>query len=321
MKQEGYLVENEILQTLYSHLRREIPKPLLLDRKGPGGKSLTYIRWVTAQNMLDAACDAVGATWDWKVDDIKHIFPTEVVTSVWSKEENKKVPGQELINGGFYVLGTVTINLPDGLKISRSGTGWSPLKPEGIVVDIGVKDAETDALKRAIVKFGPGKELYGDEGIPELEESSPDKQSDLPKVPKPASKEIVEKLNTVAKEVYGPEFKKPLQEFAKLILGDDSDTPSLENVAKVYTALVQFKNDQPKLEKPEVINTDIATTPEKPSEIMLSTIKNQGRTVFQNEDKFGGWLETEFGVTSITDLTQTQAKDCLNKLGILLRGE
>ena len=316
-------MDNEVLETLYSHLRREIPKPLIKERRGPGNKMLSYISWPTAQNMLDAACDAVGATWDWEVNDIKHIFPMEVATSVWSKEENKKIQGTELINGGFYVTGTVTINLPDGLKIRRSGSGWAPLKPEGVVVDIGVKDAATDAFKRAVVSLGPGKELYGNEGIPDLDESSPDtdKQTDLPKTPKPASKEIIEKLNIVAKEVYGIEFKKPLQEFAKLVLGADSDTPSLENVAKVYTALTQFKNERAVTSDSSQPKTPDITAPQKPSDIMLATIKNQGRTVFQNDDKFNGWLEENFGITSITNLDKEQAKDCLNKLGILVRSE
>jgi hypothetical protein len=92
---------------------------------------LSYVEWHTKwMSVLAAAPDA---SW-------------EVVR--WEGSE-----------AGFIVQGRLTIE-----GVARDGMGWAATKMAGQkpnAVDIGIKDAETDALARCCVKFGSGIALYG----------------------------------------------------------------------------------------------------------------------------------------------------------------
>lgn len=109
----------------FGRLMKPIPPGLVATRPGPGGMTLSYIEWHTAWLRITDVDPA--ATW-------------EVISIA--------------VHEGFYVHGRVGV-----LGVHRDGVGYAPFK--GGDVDCGVKDAETDSLKRACVKFGVGISLYG----------------------------------------------------------------------------------------------------------------------------------------------------------------
>lgn len=91
------------------------------DRQG-NVKMVDYIEWHTACEILDDNCP----DWTHTVKDIKQI--------------------------GEIVIVTVAITV-EGVTREGVGTGTSES-------ELGIKKAEHDALKRAAVKFGVGRELY-----------------------------------------------------------------------------------------------------------------------------------------------------------------
>ena len=106
-------------------------------RMGPGRKALDYI---SGPDVIRRLLDATGNHFTWNVERVQLI-------------------NQETPNGGsaslWIVQGTLTV---DTLG-SRSGVGTHPADSVE-----AAKAAETDALKRAAVKFGVGLHLYEDDG-------------------------------------------------------------------------------------------------------------------------------------------------------------
>jgi hypothetical protein len=119
-------------------LQESLPKSLIKNREGwkAGGKTVMvdYIEWTTAVHLLNAA---LGASWSW-----------EIVSS--------QIVGNEfVIHGRLRVQNGMTYTSHDGI-----GTGTLKEGKE----EVGVKGAESDALKRAATKFGLGLELYDKDG-------------------------------------------------------------------------------------------------------------------------------------------------------------
>ena len=101
-------------------------------RMGPGRKSLDY---VSGPDVIRRLLDATGNQFSWSVEK------AQVVT-------------METSNGAvglWIVQGTLTV----GDLGSRSGIGTHPAESAE-----SAKAAETDALKRAAIKFGVGLHLY-----------------------------------------------------------------------------------------------------------------------------------------------------------------
>jgi hypothetical protein len=115
------------LRRIFWNLLSPMPAAKVVQRPGPGGMTLDYVEWHT--KWLRVLAVAPDATWE-----IVEIIPGE---------------------SGFIVCGRLTIE-----GVSRDGVGWSETK-KAAQVDIGVKDAATDALSRACALFGIGIELYG----------------------------------------------------------------------------------------------------------------------------------------------------------------
>lgn len=105
-------------------------------RMGPGRKSLDYI---SGPDVIRRLLDATGNHFTWNVERVQLVI-------------------QDTANGGsaslWIVHGTLTV---DTLG-SRSGVGTHPA--DGVEA---AKAAETDALKRAALKFGVGLHLYEDD--------------------------------------------------------------------------------------------------------------------------------------------------------------
>jgi hypothetical protein len=108
-------------------LHRAVDPKLIKQREGWRDRNgnvtmVDYIEWHTAADMLDDA----DPTWQHTVKDIREIGDLCVVTVA------------------------ITIG-----GVSREGIGTGNVHNE-----MGIKKAEHDALKRAAVKFGVGRELY-----------------------------------------------------------------------------------------------------------------------------------------------------------------
>lgn len=104
-------------------------------RTGPGRKPLDY---VSGPDVMRRLLDATGNHFSWSVEKVQ-LVPVETQN------------GQSFL---WLVLGTLTV----GEFGSRSGVGTHPA--DGVEA---AKAAETDALKRAAVKFGVGLHLHEDE--------------------------------------------------------------------------------------------------------------------------------------------------------------
>jgi hypothetical protein len=135
-----------MLARIRDKLNRTIPPEVIATRPGPGGQALSYIRWSFLWNVLEES----DLVWEWIPDP-----PVPIQTGNFTV--------------GFSVRGLLTIE-----GITRGGIGYAPLKTsrEGKVdlVDCGVKDAETDARKRACALFGRllGFQLIESEDLSEL---------------------------------------------------------------------------------------------------------------------------------------------------------
>ena len=138
---EGHMSDD--LGVLYNALAARFPKG---DEKVlPKGKGLVYITARTAMNRLD---DVLGwANW-------------------WDK-------GTPLGDNSYQC--ELFVRLPGGRVISKFGVGGAAGMADAGDDD---KSKESDAFKRAAVKFGVGRYLYGD-GVPYLEPAE-DTPSSLP---------------------------------------------------------------------------------------------------------------------------------------------
>lgn len=113
--------------------------------RSQSGRTLSYIEgWIAiseANRIFGFDC------WNREISDCKCV----------SERERKIGRDQKPGWGVTYVITVrVTVGLPDGGKIVREGTGAG----HGIDVDLGqahesaIKEAETDAMKRALMTFG-----------------------------------------------------------------------------------------------------------------------------------------------------------------------
>lgn len=105
-------------------------------RPGPGRKAFSY---VSGQTVIGRLLTAAGSAFSWKVERVELVTQEtgEGPTSYW------------------MVLGLLSVR---GLGV-RAGIGTHPA--ESVEAP---KAAETDALKRAAVKFGVGLHLYDEDG-------------------------------------------------------------------------------------------------------------------------------------------------------------
>jgi hypothetical protein len=107
-------------------------------QRSEGGRTMRYITARTARNRLD---DVIGPE-NWSDDPIPYMDGT----------------------GSF--LCKLTITLPDGTKVTKSGVGGG--KARGNQAGPSPpKDSESDAFKRAAEKFGIARYLYRD-GVPKF---------------------------------------------------------------------------------------------------------------------------------------------------------
>ena len=136
---------------IWNALAAEFPECCIRERPAGGGRKVVYITARTAMNRLD---DVLG----------------------W---ENWEDAYERDPNGSDNILCRLTITLPDGRKLTKCDVG-----APGNTGDDGEDDkgAVSDAFKRACVKFGVGRYLYG-EGVYRCPSAEP---SAVPHEPLPA---------------------------------------------------------------------------------------------------------------------------------------
>ncbi len=120
---------------ILSELRKPVPEELIKEREGftdRGGRvhMVKYVEWHTVADILDNTCP----DWSHRITDIR-----------------------EVGDGGLAVVVELEI-----AGVTRQGMGVGAIDSA-----MGVKKAEHDALKRAAVKFGIGRELYHKEAAAE----------------------------------------------------------------------------------------------------------------------------------------------------------
>jgi hypothetical protein len=116
-------------------LMRPFEPSQIRQRPGPGKRPFSYI---SGPAVIDRLLVATGSAFSWKVDKV------ELIT-----QETGEGPVSY-----WVVLGSLSIA---GMGI-RAGIGTHPAESVE-----AAKAAETDALKRAAVKFGVGLHLYEEE--------------------------------------------------------------------------------------------------------------------------------------------------------------
>ncbi|MEW6208786.1 MAG: Rad52/Rad22 family DNA repair protein [Acidobacteriota bacterium] len=119
-------VEEKEFRVILEELSRPLPESAIRQRVGwvdaEGEHWIDYIEWQTAADMLDRVC----ADWSYEVRDVTVIGDMVAVTAA------------------------ITIK-----GVTRCGVGVGSAADEK-----GIKRAETDALRRAAVKFGLARSLY-----------------------------------------------------------------------------------------------------------------------------------------------------------------
>lgn len=124
-------------------LRQPFPASSIKKRAGAGGKAFSY---VDGEEVLSRVLEATDGEFSWSVEKID--FVSDNKASYWLCMGHLTIPG----------LG------------SRSGVGTALVANED-----SAKSAETDAFKRAAVKFGVALDLYakGDDSQQQPTQSAP----------------------------------------------------------------------------------------------------------------------------------------------------
>ncbi len=119
-------IEEKEFRAILEELSRPLPESVIRQRVGwidsEGEHWIDYIEWQTAAEILDRVC----TNWSYEVRDVT------------------------VINDLVAVTAAITIK-----GVTRCGVGVGSATDE-----TGIKRAETDALRRAAVKFGLARSLY-----------------------------------------------------------------------------------------------------------------------------------------------------------------
>ena len=144
-----------------------IPKELIKQREGGGGKKLNYISGSTVIDILNVAFDY---DWDWNIERV-WIEKSQPYLNKWLKDNSgKQVGGLEEQAPVAHVLGYLTIRYQEETEngiisheLIKSATGSKVILGKASDQDSIFKAAATDALKKAASLIGIGLELYRDE--------------------------------------------------------------------------------------------------------------------------------------------------------------
>lgn len=130
--------------TVASFLEQPIPRDEVATRDGGRGKRLSYLETWKVIDLLNEAFGNLG--WDSETVELVQVSGTKYPTYYAKVRITALVKAGE---GGY-------------LKVVKEGCGWGADKSEMNAHEMAVKEAESDALKRAAMKFGKrlGLALY-----------------------------------------------------------------------------------------------------------------------------------------------------------------
>lgn len=146
----------------FRNLNKPVPRNLIRQREGhynraTGQKSmLDYVEWHTVVEIFNRVC---GYAWSYQVT----------------------LP--QIVGSTVLCHGTITVVSYDGdtrIETTRDGIGTATIKGDG-VIEMAIKKAESDALKRAATKFGVALELYKKEDFADdSDDRAPQQQQQQP---------------------------------------------------------------------------------------------------------------------------------------------
>lgn len=124
------------------------PKDVIYQRPIRGGAEVDYV-----------------PGW-WFVEQLNSLFG-----HLWDFEVLRETIGEKQV----WLIGRLTIKLPEGMTVSKTAYGGSDIKTystgnkSGQVIDIGddLKAAATDSLKKAATLFGLAPDIYGKREVQE----------------------------------------------------------------------------------------------------------------------------------------------------------
>lgn len=133
-------------QQQYEQLLKPINKDRVSKRTGGSGKQLSYVEVWDVKAHLTRIFGFGG--WSWEVTDTAFVFEEQ---------------GEKSWLVAYKALGTLTIHTLN-VKFAEAAVGFSR-GPRGEAHDNAIKNAESDAIKRAAINLGDqfGLSLY-DEG-------------------------------------------------------------------------------------------------------------------------------------------------------------
>lgn len=132
-------------------LQAKIENKHIFKRKGSGGKSLSYIK---GSRMEMIANEIFDNKWSSETLQMEMLF-----------SRNYKKDEKEMIEVAYSSKVRVK-TIIDGVEVVKEGTGFGNGKSGDYAIssayELAIKEAETDALKRALKKFGTafGLELW-----------------------------------------------------------------------------------------------------------------------------------------------------------------
>lgn len=184
---------NKTIEEVTKLLNEKIPREVVATRSGGGSKALSYLE---AWYVVDRLNTVFGNTgWDSETVEMRLVSEPGALPAYCAK-----------------VRITACVSAGDGgyMKIVKEGTGWGSDKSKLNPHEMATKEAESDALKRAAMKFGMSLGLALYDKSQENVEDAPAPQKSAPKTAESGtSRDAINKLITAKSKVIlakaGPE--------------------------------------------------------------------------------------------------------------------
>ncbi len=189
---------NKTIEQVTAELEKDLPKSVVKGRT-QGGAQLSYVDTFYVIKRLNECFGNLG--WDSETVRLEQVTPG-----------NKDRNGNELIAYRALVRITAIVATGDGgyMKVVKEGTGWGSDKSQLNPHEMASKEAESDALKRAAMKFGMslGLALY-DKTQEHIEDDAAEVKQEQPKPQSPAINrnnvnQLITKTSTVILDIAGP---------------------------------------------------------------------------------------------------------------------
>lgn len=123
-----------------------------IERVVKGKQQFSYVNHAVVTRRLNWA---TGNAWSWDIDQIH--FRTDGAIKQWADKNTGELPPEAVV---MVVVGRLTIPIlgTNGENAHRVGIGVHPIQRGG--GEDQYKGANSDALKNAAYRFGPGLQLY-----------------------------------------------------------------------------------------------------------------------------------------------------------------